>query len=116
MVTWINNQRANKADVVITLVGKERNNISFMFAGGALATKFKHAPRILVGYEDGYLCFAPSPDDGVGYKVCNAQRGDKGKIQLRDTLFEGFAEGHELCGNWVLDYDKDTGISRIKIK
>lgn len=69
-INWLGNKKTKvSSDVEINLVGRKVKHVAIYFSNGAMATKFKNADRIMVGFDEDnkYLCFAPGGT--AGYKV-----------------------------------------------
>lgn len=115
-INWLDNKKTRgNADVMITMVGRKSKHLSINFSCGAMATKFGNSERIAVGFDEGenYLCFAPGGSEGFKAVRLNDRSA---RIQISQSRLDGHREMHELCGNYILDYDPESKVSFIEIK
>ena len=115
-INWCtnNSRQRQMADVSIT-VSKNKDHLWIQFSGGAMATKFSNANRIMVGFDENDACFCFAPcEDNRGFKVARGT-GGVGRINVNAKHITDHCALHELHGNWTLKTDKDTKISYIPI-
>ena len=114
-ISWVGGKTNHylKADVMVTLVCK-KTMLCIQFSQGVMATRFKHADRIMVGLDenDSMFCFAPG--DGTGFKVYEGAN-KTGRIKVSVNHVINHCSPNSLCGDWVLKTDMESGVSYIPI-
>ncbi len=105
-ITWCNTRPSAvmRADVSISLVAnKEKLNIRI--SGGAMATKFKNAEKICIGFDDNNSVLAFAPGNVSGFKV-RRNKDNSATMLVSVAHVEGRVKPHELCGEYYLKKDE----------
>lgn len=117
-INWINAHERhtikNGADVSVQFANK-RSVVSFTFSDGAVATKFAHAPRVLIGADElqTRLYFLPGE---AGYKLTPRNKTSKAFFRVQTKKVETIVDRpSELIGDYNLTKDPDSGAWYIKI-
>ena len=103
-INWVDNKMRQSvtSDVSVSIVGRKKSSIGVIFPAGIMATKFRHADRILLGFndEDKCVCFTPG-DARRGYKVTTLPN-KSGRIYISADRCAGHCEPHQIQGNYKL--------------
>ena len=111
MIDWINTSQKRsliKADVNIVWTCK-RTRLMVRVSSGAMATKFKHAERLLVG-ADQKLKRVYLKASEEGYKV-HVNKSGMASFLLQVSAVEsiiGNERPSELVGDYALSYDREN--------
>lgn len=111
MIDWLENatRKTQKSDLSVSWCNN-RTRMGFRLSTGAMASKFKHAERILIGVDKKLKRFYLKGTTDAGYKP---QMLTNGAAVLRITAENlekvlGNDRPSELLGDYNLSYDKDN--------
>lgn len=114
-ITWCNTRPNGlmRADVSISITG-DKERIILRISGGAMATKFKNADHIRIGFDNFNSVLAIASGDGGGFKVKRNKDGSA-VTTISVKHIQDHVKPHELLGDYYLKRDEESGFYYVPI-
>lgn len=119
-INWIESRgRYGKqaSDVEVSFIKGEIPQYSFRFTNGAMASKFKNAERLMVGFDDNCTrVYFATAESGLGYKVVKFKLTSTVRVtesKVNATL--PTLNPSTVCGSYTLKYDEVEKLYYISI-
>ena len=113
-ISWCNTRPSAvmRSDVSIRLA-TNGETVAIRISPGAMASKFGHAEKICVGFDENNSVLAFAPGNISGFKV-KENKDKSATIRVSVAHLEGHVKPHELAGEYYLKKD-DMGFYYISI-